>query len=338
MTILGFLSILLQILVILLLLLSTLLGATMNFALIYLMGAVLVSGGFRAYTLSKEKLLNPKSEKYTKIHYRRAISGTICHLTLGLCIYLGMIQAQFSAGDYNTNLITTVGMVVCLLFSDWLLPKQVDPSIILHKCVVAVIVLSQIILLFYPVSNSSNIILQSPFKDKWLVFNGGNSPLVNHHFFFLSQKFALDLVKKEDALIKKEKQPSLDSYSSFGVQIMAPHSGEVVQVSNEFNDLAIGESDRKNAFGNHIVLKLKENIYLGLGHLKKDSLLVKVGDQVQVGQALAQCGNSGNTSQPHLHIQLMTKQDLFDKENLPLPMFFKDSNGKLQFYKRNDIL
>ncbi|MCO4782196.1 MAG: M23 family metallopeptidase [Candidatus Cloacimonetes bacterium] len=337
MTILGFLSILLQIFVVLLLLLSSLLGATMNFALVYLMVAVLVSGGFRAYTLSKEKLINPSNEAYTNIHYRRAISGTICHIVLGICVYLGMVPAQFSAGDYNTNLITTVGMVICLLFSDWILPNKVDPSIILHKCVVVVVVLSQIILMFYPVSNSSGIILNSPFKDKWLVFNGGNSPMINHHFFFLSQKYALDLIKEEDALIKKAKKPSLDGYVSYGAEIIAPHDGEVVQISNDYDDLQIGETDRKNAFGNHIVLKLKDNVFLGLGHLKKGSLLVKVGDKVKVGQALAQCGNTGNTSQPHLHIQLMTKQDPFDKESTPLPMFFKDKEGKLKFYKRNDI-
>lgn len=337
MTILGFLSILLQIFVILLLLLSTLLGAAMNFSLIYLMGAVLVSGGFRAFTLSKEKLIHPSNDGYTNLHYRRAISGTICHIVLGLCVYIGMIPAQFCTSDYNTNLIATVGLVICLLFSDWILPKKVDPSIILHKCVVVVIVLAQIILIFYPVANSSNIILEKPFKDKWLVFNGGNSPMINHHFFFLSQKYALDLVKEEDALIKKEKSPKLDSYTSFGAELISPHDGEVVQISNEFKDLEIGESDRKNAFGNHIVIKIKDNLFLGLGHIKRDSLLVKVGDKVKVGQTLAQCGNSGNTSQPHLHMQLMSKQDPFDKDSIPYPMFFKNKDGQTQTYKRNDI-
>ncbi|PCJ16659.1 MAG: hypothetical protein COB02_15650 [Candidatus Cloacimonadota bacterium] len=332
-------SVILQIIVIALLLLSSLLGATMNFALLYLMGAVIISGVFRAYSLYKKDLISPSSKKegYTQLHYRRAIAGTLCHFTLGFSIYLGMIPAQFSSSDYNTNLITTAGMVLCLLFSDFVLPKQVYKSVIAQKFLVLTIVLAQIVLLFFPVSNSSKVLLSSPFKGKWMVINGGNSPLVNHHFFFLSQKYALDLIKQEDALVSKNRDKSLDSYLSFKKEVLASYKGEVVTTVNKFDDLEIGKTDQKNAFGNHIVIKINDNLFLGLGHLKKDSIIVKVGQTVEVGQVLAQCGNTGNTSQPHLHIQLMTKKDLFDKHNLPVPMFFKDSSGKAKFYKRNDI-
>ena len=271
-------------------------------------------------------------------HYRRAITGSICHMTLGLSIYLGMIPAQFSSSDYNTNLYTTGAMVLSLILSDWFLPTKIHTSIVIQKSAIFVLVFLQVIFLFLPIENSSKIVLEKPFQDQWLVFNGGNSPLVNHHFFFISQRYALDLVLKEDALVSKSRSKELTSYLSFGKEVLAPYSGEVVKLSNEFIDLQIGKTDLKNAFGNHLVIKIQENLYLGLGHLKKDSIRVKIGDKIIAGQVLAQCGNSGNTSQPHLHLQLMSKSELFDKDNLPIPMFFKEGQQKPKFYKRNDLL
>jgi murein DD-endopeptidase MepM/ murein hydrolase activator NlpD len=61
--------------------------------------------------------------------------------------------------------------------------------------------------------------------------------------------------------------------------------------------------DKKNVAGNHIVIRCDDSeVYVGLAHLMQGSVLVKAGDRVTVGQALARVGNSGNTSEPHLHI------------------------------------
>lgn len=60
-------------------------------------------------------------------------------------------------------------------------------------------------------------------------------------------------------------------------------------------------------FGNHIVLDLGDGTYLTYAHLQRDSITVTVGDHVDVGQVIAACGNSGNSSEPHLHLQLMDR-------------------------------
>lgn len=55
--------------------------------------------------------------------------------------------------------------------------------------------------------------------------------------------------------------------------------------------------------GNHIYLRLDETgTFLFLAHLKKGSIKVKEGQHVNEGEVLAQVGNSGSSSEPHLHI------------------------------------
>jgi len=69
--------------------------------------------------------------------------------------------------------------------------------------------------------------------------------------------------------------------------------------------------------GNHIVLDLGNGKYGFYAHLQKGSLLVKKGDHVKRGQALALLGNTGNTSAPHLHFHLMDGSSVLGSSGLP---------------------
>lgn len=61
--------------------------------------------------------------------------------------------------------------------------------------------------------------------------------------------------------------------------------------------------------GNHLVLDLGNGTYAAYAHLQRGSLTVREGDRVRAGQPIARCGNSGNSSEPHLHFQLMDGPD-----------------------------
>ncbi|MFF7894951.1 M23 family metallopeptidase [Streptomyces sp. NPDC007907] len=61
--------------------------------------------------------------------------------------------------------------------------------------------------------------------------------------------------------------------------------------------------------GNHVVLDLGDGTYAAYAHLRHGSLTVREGDRVRAGQPIARCGNSGNSSEPHLHFQLMDAPD-----------------------------
>lgn len=55
-----------------------------------------------------------------------------------------------------------------------------------------------------------------------------------------------------------------------------------------------------------------------MAHLKKDSITIKVGDSVSRGQLIAKCGNTGNSTEPHLHFQLQTGQSFYSSAGLPV--------------------
>ena len=70
--------------------------------------------------------------------------------------------------------------------------------------------------------------------------------------------------------------------------------------------------------GNHLVLDLGDGVYAALAHLRRGSLQVRPGDRVAAGQQLAACGNSGISTEPHLHFQLMDHPSVLLAAGLPL--------------------
>jgi murein DD-endopeptidase MepM/ murein hydrolase activator NlpD len=67
-----------------------------------------------------------------------------------------------------------------------------------------------------------------------------------------------------------------------------------------------------------VVLDLGGGVYAALAHLRRGSLRVRPGDRVAAGQQLAECGNSGNSTEPHLHFQLMDHPSVLLAAGLPL--------------------
>lgn len=81
--------------------------------------------------------------------------------------------------------------------------------------------------------------------------------------------------------------------------------------------------------GNHVVIQLETSTYLYISHLQKGSIVVNEGEQVAEGQLIGRCGNSGRTSEPHIHIHHQ-RQDprtvpLGEAEGLSL--YFRDHDG-----------
>ena len=69
--------------------------------------------------------------------------------------------------------------------------------------------------------------------------------------------------------------------------------------------------------GNYLILDLGGGNYCLYAHLQPGSLRVKAGDRVKRGQTLALLGNSGNSTEPHLHFQVMNGTSLLDPEGVP---------------------
>jgi hypothetical protein len=94
----------------------------------------------------------------------------------------------------------------------------------------------------------------------------------------------------------------LRDYATFGEPVYAPCNGEVVEIENNLPDLIPPESDEVNKAGNHVLLRCAGDTAVLVAHLRQGTVVVQAGQAVSVGDRLGELGNSGNTTEPHLHI------------------------------------
>jgi len=147
--------------------------------------------------------------------------------------------------------------------------------------------------------------LSLPFKGRWLVFWGGDTKELNLHHDAPNQKFAFDFLgADEDGKTHKPEGKVNEDYFAFGREVLAPADGVVTDVINGVRDNTPGSMNPYSALGNAVFIQHREHEVSALAHLKLDSIKVKVGDKVKKGQIIGLCGNSGNSSEPHLHYHL----------------------------------
>ncbi len=162
-----------------------------------------------------------------------------------------------------------------------------------------------------------------PLKTAW----GGDSAEVNQHVNEPNTRWAYDFVV-EPYLTNS---PKLTDYGCYGVPVVAPADGIVTLAHDGEPDTPINSDKPVENPDNFVVIKLDDTgTYLAIGHFKPGSVRVKTGDRVEEGQAIAQCGNSGNSTEPHIHIHHQRQELSFDSpvwfaEGLPL--YFRDHDG-----------
>ena len=162
-----------------------------------------------------------------------------------------------------------------------------------------------------------------PFDGKWTVINGGVDKSLSHAWGIATQRYAYDffIVDNDGKSLDGDNQ-SLQSYYCYGKDVLAPADGEVVKISNKHKDSRVNGKkaycDTWDIRGNFIVMKHAEHEYSLIAHLMPDSISVNIGDMVKQGTLIAKCGNSGNTSQPHIHFQIQTGESFFISAGLPV--------------------
>jgi hypothetical protein len=110
------------------------------------------------------------------------------------------------------------------------------------------------------------------------------------------------------------------SYFNYGQPVLAVGAGTVVAAVDRYPDQIPNHNvpvSAAAADGNHVIMKLARGVFAGYAHLKPHSVRVHPGEHVRTGQVLGLLGNSGNTTGPHLHFQLMTRPSLLDADGLP---------------------
>lgn len=151
-----------------------------------------------------------------------------------------------------------------------------------------------------------------PFEEEWLVFWGGTNPLVNYHYAQASQRYAYDFIKIKDDRSFSEEPEKNENYYTFGQEVIAPADGIVVDMVNNIKDNVPGEMNGLKPAGNYVVIDHGHDEYSLLAHFKEGTIEVETGDEVKQGDPLGEAGNSGNSSEPHIHFQVMDDED-FEK-------------------------
>lgn len=172
-------------------------------------------------------------------------------------------------------------------------------------------------------------------KGVYYVGHGGNSPMINYHNDTPAQQYALDIVKLNPLGMRANGlyPRSLTSYAIWGETLYSPCNGRISSTVNDLPDLIPPEMDRQNIAGNYILMQC-EGADVLMAHLLRGSVTVRADESVAAEQAIAKIGNSGNTSEPHLHIHARkanTGSSILDGEGMP--MIFSRS-----FLVRNSII
>lgn len=176
-----------------------------------------------------------------------------------------------------------------------------------------------------------------PVEGEWTGLNGPSDKVPSHGTHGLGQTFAIDVLIDSGRPIVDGWWPVMrpaTGFPSFGAPLFAVADATVVHTSDGQRDhhsrnsypgllylflegfvRALGGPGR--ILGNHVVLDLGDGVYAAYAHIRQGSVAVKEGDHVVAGHRIGECGNSGNSSEPHLHFQLMDHADLDRAGGLP---------------------
>ncbi len=163
-----------------------------------------------------------------------------------------------------------------------------------------------------------------PFNGEWTVVNGGVTQNDSHSWEIPTQRYAYDFIildKSGKSFNGEETSPG--SFYCYGKDILAPADGIVVEVGDGNPDSKI-TVDRKatcassDIRGNYVLTQHGKGEYSLLAHLKPDSIKVSVSQHVSRGEKIAQCGNSGNSSEPHLHFHIQAGLSFYSSPGLPI--------------------
>jgi murein DD-endopeptidase MepM/ murein hydrolase activator NlpD len=101
-----------------------------------------------------------------------------------------------------------------------------------------------------------------------------------------------------------------------GLPENVPHSGKIA-IDVNF----------ANAAGNHVVVDIGYGLYALYAHMRPGTIKVKLGDLVKAGQVLGHIGNTGNSTEPHLHEHIDNQPSFLAGQGVPYEFSHYEASG-----------
>lgn len=184
-----------------------------------------------------------------------------------------------------------------------------------------------------------------PFAGRWLVRNSPANQVPSHGTALFGLSYAIDFVpvdvrgRSGSFTLKsffRTEPPTL--FTGFGRTIIAPINGTVVTTHDAEPDhnayrgppsLRYALTQRRrlrqdwhNIVGNYVLIETRtasgSRVVVALCHLQRGSITVTEGQQVRIGDKVGQCGNSGNSTEPHLHLHALDGRDMLHSNAVPI--------------------
>jgi len=164
-----------------------------------------------------------------------------------------------------------------------------------------------------PVPEKHVAVLRLPFEGRWKVAWGGDTKELNQHHDCPNQRFAFDfLVVNDGGASHVGEGTRNEDYYAFGQAVVAPADGLVTEVIEGARDNIPGSMNPFSAVGNAVIIRHREHEVSVLAHFQQGTIRVRPGERVKRGQVLGLCGNSGNSSEAHIHYHLQNTPILQD--------------------------
>ena len=165
--------------------------------------------------------------------------------------------------------------------------------------------------------------LSYPLRDGfYYVGGGGSSRWINDHHAFPPEDYALDIngLSSVGHHVRIGAKTDLERYPIFGAPIFSPCDGTVLTAVDGYPDQIPPNKDTVNIAGNYVLLACQD-VEIVLAHMQEGTVEVTEGDTVIEGQVIGAVGNSGQTTQPHLHIHAERggpSGKIFDGHGVPM--------------------
>jgi len=184
------------------------------------------------------------------------------------------------------------------------------------------------------------LVVAPPVRGTWGALNSPASRVPSHGTHAYGQTYAIDLIYFPNA----QSEPALnrtnamflapDDFASFAKPVYAVADGIIIHVRDRQRDHKSRSSKIALAYffleafarslgppsfvlGNYLILRLQDGSHMLYAHLRQGSLRVSPGSRVLAGEVIAECGNSGNSTMPHLHIQRQDSSSVLSATGLP---------------------